>query len=432
VAALSQGNFNQFLEGLPIVGSGFERRNLENQGRRFELEQARELAPIRKEAAELGVDAARLGIDEGRFGLSEARFGLSEARTAPALRAVNAARKLIEARERAKGAPVPAEEQAKIFASMTRNLDPQSIEPVGAAYSPEAGFDWDAATALLSTDISAKAGKAPAAVQEFEFLRSLSDEERKDWFNNKRAGNISAPYEGEDGLYANIRKSDNTIVPVKLASPEGVGATKETITGAESRGREFGKKQGEFAAEALPESPVQKARARVATTLYNMANDYLALAELGATVEAGASPGENLTAFLSNTSVGQTLAKVRGTEAQSRRNNIEQSRRGLINGIRQATGMSARGMDSNFELKFWMEATSNPANDLMSNLVALEVLDSTFGVGQGLANTLPPDVYAEVSRRAQGGIQERPITIQPDQLEKSDADRLLLEKYGIE
>jgi hypothetical protein len=42
--------------------------------------------------------------------------------------------------------------------------------------------------------------------------------------------------------------------------------------------------------------------------------------------------------------------------------------------------MSTKAMDSNAELKFYLQAATDPKNDLKSNLNALAVLDETYGL----------------------------------------------------
>lgn len=126
---------------------------------------------------------------------------------------------------------------------------------------------------------------------------------------------------------------------------------------------------------------------------------------------------KNAEAYVSNSSVGQVLGRVFGTQNQSTRNEINSLRPALINSIRSATGMSARAMDSDTELKFYMQQATDPQNDYMSNLAAIENLDNQYGLGGVLKQHLSPDVYKQVQQRAVQMRSEHPFSngsAQPD------------------
>lgn len=69
---------------------------------------------------------------------------------------------------------------------------------------------------------------------------------------------------------------------------------------------------------------------------------------------------ENLAASVTRLPGGQAIARAGGSEAQSHRDVIESSRLQLLNAIKQATGMSAQQLNSNVELRTWLDAVSNP------------------------------------------------------------------------
>ena len=97
----------------------------------------------------------------------------------------------------------------------------------------------------------------------------------------------------------------------------------------------------------------------------------------------------NLRARAGASGVGQAVSGALGTKTQSIRNQIEQKRPLLINAIRQATGMSARAMDSNVELKFYLQAATSPGNDIQANTKALHTLDKQYGSGTLSAEEAP-------------------------------------------
>jgi hypothetical protein len=111
----------------------------------------------------------------------------------------------------------------------------------------------------------------------------------------------------------------------------------------------------------------------------------------------------NTQGWLSSSAAGQGIGKMFGTENQSARNSIAQSRPLLLQAIKNATGMSAKQMDSNAELKMYLAAATDPTLDLESNMRALEQLSNLYGGGnpQQLNNGLPSQsaIDAEIARR---------------------------------
>lgn len=93
---------------------------------------------------------------------------------------------------------------------------------------------------------------------------------------------------------------------------------------------------------------------------------------------------ENMSAAASSSAVGQALGKTFGTQNQSHRNTIAQQRPILMGNISKALGMSAKQLDSNAELKLWLNAATDPTLDYQTNMRALDQLESMLG-GSGQA-----------------------------------------------
>lgn len=147
----------------------------------------------------------------------------------------------------------------------------------------------------------------------------------------------------------------------------------------------------------------QKGQETLSASLSGLAETYLALADRGGIVVPGKSAGENLRARAESSGVGQAVGGAVGAENQSIRKRIKNLQPVLINAIRQATGMSAKAMDSNAELKFYLQAATDPeSGDLFSNLVAIDTLDQTYGLGGVLDKVVPPDVLAQVRAQTAG------------------------------
>ena len=146
---------------------------------------------------------------------------------------------------------------------------------------------------------------------------------------------------------------------------------------ATERAKSEAKKTGSLAAEQ-PEAEV--ARQKVSSTLEDLKNKYLTLSSAGAITNPANSAGENALAYLRSSGLGQFGGKVFGTNEQSIRNNIASIKPALINAIRQATGMSAKAMDSNAELQFYLQQVTDPSLDINTNLAAIDRLERNYGL----------------------------------------------------
>ena len=121
--------------------------------------------------------------------------------------------------------------------------------------------------------------------------------------------------------------------------------------------------------------------------------------------------GTNLMAGLSSSGVGQFTGRLFGTEAQSQRNQIAQTRPLLMTSIMKAMGLSAKQLDSNAELKLWLSAATDPTLDIQSNRAALDNLEQML-TGKGKDKPAPkptaPKPKTDIQRRAEQIIQEMP------------------------
>lgn len=103
------------------------------------------------------------------------------------------------------------------------------------------------------------------------------------------------------------------------------------------------------------------------------------------------SPLSNAPAYLSSTGAGQIAGKMFGTQNQSARNDIAMTRPVLLAALMKATGMSAKQMDSNAELKLWLATATDPTLDVESNKRALNNIERKYisGNDKNKAGTLP-------------------------------------------
>lgn len=133
--------------------------------------------------------------------------------------------------------------------------------------------------------------------------------------------------------------------------------------------------------EVTPVAKMAEAKGRFTNNLASLGNHYLTLDSMGAIVNVNNGSIENLAAAASSSTVGQYMGQRLGTDAQSIRESIKKLKPLLIQDIRQSTNMSARGLDSEKELEFYMRAATDEKTDIQSNIAALIVLDEAYGDG---------------------------------------------------
>lgn len=144
---------------------------------------------------------------------------------------------------------------------------------------------------------------------------------------------------------------------------------------------------------AMPYTPAQEAKdiqkqkgaENFDTLIGGLRDSYTQLGKMGGITNTKQGPLSNLGAGIASSGIGQATGRMFGTEAQSIRNRIAQSRPLLLNAIKEATGMSAKQMDSNAELKMYLAAATDPTLDLQTNLNALAQLETLYGKGQSKA-----------------------------------------------
>ena len=139
----------------------------------------------------------------------------------------------------------------------------------------------------------------------------------------------------------------------------------------------------------------QQAKTSVATagqaTISELANKlsglYDKLDEGGGIVSTKMREGSNIGRAISGSYVGRATGHALGGENQRIRESIENTRPLLLQAIKSATGMSAKQMDSNVELKMYLMAATDPTKSLESNKEALATLVQLYGIGGvGVAN----------------------------------------------
>lgn len=132
----------------------------------------------------------------------------------------------------------------------------------------------------------------------------------------------------------------------------------------------------------------QRGLSALNAALDTLAENYAALGSSGAMVSsANQSPLENMVAAGRASGVGRAIEGAIGTEAQTRRNNITNTRPLIIAALKEATGMSAQQLNSNVELQLYLNTLSDPSQSVESALAAVEGLRSFVATTMGGAGT---------------------------------------------
>lgn len=135
------------------------------------------------------------------------------------------------------------------------------------------------------------------------------------------------------------------------------------------------------AEEAVKTETGRKARTALTGELVNMAKHYKELADMGGMVDSGQGSLANLSASMASSGMGQWLGGKFGTQAQELRDKIMMAQPSLMNYIRQASEMGAKGLDSEKELEFYLRAATDPTRSMGANMAALSTLDKAYGLG---------------------------------------------------
>lgn len=128
---------------------------------------------------------------------------------------------------------------------------------------------------------------------------------------------------------------------------------------------------------------------QVSATVDNIFGKLDALAKEGGLVDTRKTPGENIFASMGASDLGQYLGRLTGDQKQALRNQLRQQKPALINAIRRATGMSAKAMDSNTELQFYLQQVTDEKIDIQTNLEALRAIEQIYGQGRQIPDIGP-------------------------------------------
>lgn len=266
------------------------------------------------------------------------------------------------------------------------NAQPKMIQPTSAdRYA--ALLDFSARTKnpqLMQNAMMGsieRANKAEDRTADQEFQRIMQKDRQgfeltqgeKQFANQMALQKSSQQFQsGENKL--NREQQYNLQAPISVMGPDGKPMYVE-------RNKAIGMQPYTAAQEAKEVAKVRGGE-NFDTMISNLRDSYKQLGDMGAITSTKQGALSNLGAGIASTGLGQATGRLFGTQAQSIRNNIAQSRPLLLNAIKEATGMSAKQMDSNAELNLYLRAATDPSLDLQANLHALDQLEKLYGLNK--------------------------------------------------
>jgi hypothetical protein len=102
---------------------------------------------------------------------------------------------------------------------------------------------------------------------------------------------------------------------------------------------------------------------------------YTDLHNMGAMVSPAQAADKNVVARIRASGIGQLLEGAVGTKAQTQRDRVASIRPQLMQSLAKATGMTGKQLDSNADVKLFMQTVTNPATSYESNLKAITGLE---------------------------------------------------------
>jgi len=102
------------------------------------------------------------------------------------------------------------------------------------------------------------------------------------------------------------------------------------------------------------------------------------IAKLGGMTSTAKQPLANLVTSLGTGTVGQMAGQAFGTPTQAKRDELKSVRLQLLNAVKEATGMSAQQLNSNVELKTWLDSLGSEKMTKEANLAIINNISNRF------------------------------------------------------
>jgi hypothetical protein len=175
-------------------------------------------------------------------------------------------------------------------------------------------------------------------------------------------------------------------IEAEIKKAEQAGADKKELKQMEINGRQT---IAELAASLKgPSAAVLKAQekadkiaegqAALSDTLSTAETLVKDLAKMGGMTSTSKTPLANLVTSLQTGTAGQMAGRAFGTAEQAKRDELKSIRLQLLNSVKEATGMSAQQLNSNVELKTYLDSLGSEGMTKEANLAILENLSRRY------------------------------------------------------
>ncbi len=247
--------------------------------------------------------------------------------------------------------------------------------------------------ALLTTDAQAAMQNATLAQRQTEFDQKVKQDQAELDFKKKQGVSDQEIKRQQIAMQDRHQKEQEKLTKEGHAIQERLGMAQQARQNEPNLAEGYRwADPAHTAQEKIPGSKaddkVEQAQAKVTTGHENvdkitstLRGYYDDLNKGGGITNATKGTMDNLSAAASSSWLGKAVGHAVGTRNQAARDKIAETRPMLMQAIMQATGMSAKQMDSNTELKMWLQTATDPDLEYGANKEALDHLDDMFGLG---------------------------------------------------
>lgn len=174
----------------------------------------------------------------------------------------------------------------------------------------------------------------------------------------------------------------------KSMTPDAKGniGSRERIAAAGNRSREKIAAMKPGATKGAPDpAMIETAQGN----LNELKSIYGDLKKMGAMVSPAQSADKNIIARIRASGIGQTLEGAAGSKAQTQRDRIASIRPGLMQSLAKATGMTGKQLDSNADVKLFMQTVTDPTKSYEANMAAIAGIERFLKANAKKASAAP-------------------------------------------
>jgi hypothetical protein len=259
----------------------------------------------------------------------------------------------------------------KSMQSVSQLLDsmkPLTVAASSSVYNPREGTFIQAPATPDKPKVTDLMANYQAAKDQ-GFTGSIFDYERK----LKEAGRTPAQAPAPTITQIVDPTNPNQMITVDARRYQGGGVGSAGVLGV------GGKEPG----AALRMNKVEEGKTQLANDLENLRSSFTELDRLRAIPSTERNVASNLMAAAQATGVGQALGRAGGTKEQVERDVINSARQRLVASIKNATGMSAKSLDSNMELQTMLRSISDPGQSVEAALRIIGDIEDAYVKGSG-------------------------------------------------